>query len=133
MTNTEAASIIAIFHGAYPNSYFDGAVAEVWTNSLLVSAYDPAHRAAMEWIQLHQHFPTVAEFNGAIRRMATNGSTKELPRKAEPEHVVDIDAAKAAFTNGYRKARVKLGDDDPTIEKKLGGYMRNWDKIIPST
>jgi hypothetical protein len=29
VTNTEAASIVAILHGAYPGTYFDGAVAEV--------------------------------------------------------------------------------------------------------
>lgn len=130
MTNTEAASVIAILHGAYPNSYFDGAVAEVWTNSLLVSAYEPANRAAMEWIQLQTHFPTVAEFNGAIRRMATTGTTKQLPKV---EHVVDLDGAKAAFARGYRQSRSKLGDDDPTIEQKLNRYLQNWDKIIPTT
>lgn len=124
MTHTEAATVVAILHGAYPGTYFDGAVAEVFTNSLLVTEYEPARQAAEEWVASVDRFPTVAELNGAIRRIRQRDRERQLP----PETIEKPDRAiaRAAFTRGYRQARVKAGDSDPEIDVKLERHLRAW-------
>ena len=130
MTNTEAASLIAILHGAYPGTYFDNAVAEVFTNSLLVSDYETAEQAITDWVKNTERFPTVAEINGAIRRIHERANQRELPR--ERYEIADKKAAAEAFERGYVRARSEAGDDMDEIRRKLDRHLRAW-KLIPAT
>lgn len=125
MTNTEAASVVAILHGAYPGTYFDGAVAEVFTNSLLMSDFATAERAAIDWVRSMERFPTVAELNGSIRRIRERASQdREL---AKPENkVADREQARAAFMKSYTRARTEAGEDLDTINEKLDRHLRAW-------
>lgn len=131
MTNTEAASVVAILHGAYPGTYFDGAVAEVFTNSLLVTDFEAAQTAAQKWVASMQRFPTVAELNGEIRRVRERSNEeREIP--APPSSVATREQARAAFSSGYAQARSKAGDDMDGINQKLDRHLRSWG-LTPTT
>lgn len=125
MTNTEAASVVAILHGAYPGTYFDGAVAEVFTNSLMMSDFETAQQAATDWVRSMERFPTVAELNGSIRRIRERArQDREL---AKPEHkVADKGQACEAFSHGYIRARTEAGEDLKVINEKLDRHLRAW-------
>lgn len=123
MTNTEAAQLVAILHGAYPGTYFDGAVAEVFTNSLLASQYDVALEAVSDWVQRVDHFPTVAEINGAIRRI---NERHQAPSAVAPSAVASKAAAREAFSRGYIRARTEAGEAMETITPKLEEHLRAW-------
>jgi len=77
MTSQEAASIIAMFHGAYPRTDIDDAVTEVWMNTLTMLDPDTAYSAAEIWINEKQFWPTIAEFNNLIRNVRQKNA---LPR-----------------------------------------------------
>ena len=130
MTNTEAATIVAILHGAYPGTYFDGAVAEVFTNSLMTTDFEVAHQAANEWVQGTDRFPTLAELNGLIRRIRQRGNEREIERAVV--EVATKEQAAAAFERGYTRARSEAGDDMDEISRKLRNHLRAWG-IYPAT
>lgn len=129
MTNSEAAAIIATFHGAYPNTYFDDSVAEVWANSLMVSAFQPAQKAAVRWINTMTRFPTIAEFNGEITREVGRGRDAALPTP-EPEKQLTSDQRRAAFARGYERARREAGDSDDEIAFKLDRKFVEIDALV---
>jgi hypothetical protein len=125
MTNTEAASIVAILHGAYPGTYFDGAVAEVFVNSLMMADFATAEQAVTEWVRSMDRFPTVADLNGSIRRIRQRESQdREL---AKPQNkIADREQACEAFSRGYIRARTEAGEDLDTINEKLVRHLRAW-------
>lgn len=131
MTNTEAAALVAILHGAYPGTYFDGAVAEVFTNSLLVANYDIAHTATMHWVNSMDRFPTIRELNGEMTRMRNReNENRELAR---PENkTADKPQACEAFSRGYIRARTEAGEAMETIQPKLERLLRQWG-LIPTS
>lgn len=129
MTNTETASLLAEFHGAFPNVYVDEAVAEVWANALALTDFGPAREAAAHWVQTMTRFPTIAEFNGEVRRIETRGNENELPEGKAPP---DVGAAKAAFQEGYRKAKRLAGENPEDSDYKLNGYLRDWPHVGPN-
>jgi hypothetical protein len=128
VTNTEAAQLVAVLHGAYPNIRVDEALVETWTNVMTTMNYKAAQQAVTEWISSQTKFPTIAEINGAVRRIATGGP-KPLPAGVK---VADRATAQAAFAIGYERSRTELGDTPEQIDKKLEVYLKNWASIIPS-
>ena len=127
MTSQEAASILAVFHGAYPNIKLDDAVAITWANALDTDEYHLARQAVHEWVSLQQWWPSIAEFRAAMRRIKELNSPKPLPQRSS---VATMEEAKEAFSQGYRRSRMRLGDDDEQIEEKLGGLLRKWPDAI---
>jgi hypothetical protein len=123
MTNTEAASIIALFHGAFPSVFVDEAVVEFWANALATSDFPPARQAAIEWTTTMTRFPTVAEFRAEVRRIREKSKQWALPTDVVKP---DISAAKAAFESGFRAAKQLAGADPDEIDTKLTGYLRGW-------
>lgn len=77
MTSQEAASVIAMFHGAFPRTDIDDAVTEVWMNTLKMLDPVVAYDAAEQWINEKQFWPTVAEFNQVVRNIRKHDA---LPR-----------------------------------------------------
>jgi len=116
MNSAEAAELIGALHGAYPGTYFDGAVGETFANSFITNDYLPTRQAVAQWINTMDRFPTVAELNGLVRRIKGNNEPAAL---VEPIGERNIERARAAFENGYRRAREKAGDDPESIEQKL--------------
>jgi hypothetical protein len=131
MTHSEAGQLIAVLHGAYPGTYFDGAVAEVFTNSLMTSDYELANTVITEWVNTTDRFPTVAEINGAMRRHRerSNGQ-RELPRSHYES--ADRERAAEAFSRGYIRARTEAGDDLDVIQPKLDRLLQQW-KLSPAS
>jgi hypothetical protein len=83
MNSIEAARVLAKFHGAYPRVEIDDAVAATWMNTLGTGDYGWAMSTADEWINTETWWPTVAEFNGLMRRLrqgaANDGDERVLP------------------------------------------------------
>jgi hypothetical protein len=128
MNSSEAAELLNILHGAFPGTYFDGSVAEVFSNSFITNDYEASKQAVHDWVARVDHFPTIAELNAAIRRLKgrdTDGRALTTGR-AEPPDVATIERAKLAFSDGYRRQRSKMGDTPEQIEVKLAGYMRKF-------
>lgn len=125
MSSAEAASLIAVLHGAYPGTYFDGAVGDVFANSLITNDYESSRRAVNEWVTSMDRFPTIAELNRVVRRIKehTEEQTRALPA---PERTLDRAGAAAAFRHGYHQARVRAGDAEHEIEAKVGTYLRRY-------
>jgi hypothetical protein len=126
MNSTQAASLVAILHGAYPGTYMDGAVGETFMNSFITNDYDASKAAISEWVNTMDRFPTIAELNRTIRRIKGTDvpdNVRQLPQKDEP---VDVKMAAAAFERGYRRSREKLGDTEEMIQKKLDVYLRSF-------
>jgi hypothetical protein len=125
MNSSQAADLISILHGAYPGTYFDGPVAETFSNSFITNDYEASAQAVQEWVNTMDRFPTIAELNRTIRRIrgATEDSIPQLPRPEEP---VDVKVAARAFERGYRQARGRLGDTDAQIDEKLAVYLRKF-------
>ena len=129
MTNTETASVLAVFHGAFPSVYVDEAVAEVWANAMSLTPFDPARKAALHWVETMTRFPTIAEFNSEIRRFRAQANGEALPEETiEP----DVGAAKAAFQAGYRQSRSLAGANSKDIDNRLSGYLRDWPHVSPN-
>jgi hypothetical protein len=131
MTHSEAEQLIAVLRGAYPGTYFDGAVAEVFTNSLMTSEYELAQSVITEWVNTTDRFPTVAEINGAMRRHRerSNGQ-RELPRNHYES--ADRERAAEAFSRGYIRARTEAGESMETIQPKLDRLLKQW-KLTPTS
>jgi hypothetical protein len=130
VTNTEAASLIAILHGAYPGTYFDGAVAEVFTNSLMTSDYELANTVITEWVKTSDRFPTVAEINGAMRRHRDRANQDR--QLARPEsRIAGKEEAAEAFSRGYIRARTEAGEAMEEIQPKLDRLLKQW-KLAPA-
>jgi len=126
VTSAEAASLLDILHGAYPGTYFDGPVAETFSNSFITNDYAASHQAVTEWVNTMDRFPTIAELNRTIRRLKGTDvpdNVRQLARKDEP---VDVEVAAAAFSRGYRQSRVRAGDTEEEIEAKLSVYLRSF-------
>jgi hypothetical protein len=130
MNNAEAAEIVATLHGAYPGSYFDGAVAEVFVNSLLTANFATAQATVAEWVKSIDRFPTIAELNGAMRRLRERESQeRQLPRGGY--EVADRATAREAFSRNYIRARTEAGESMEDITPKLERHLRAW-KLHPS-
>ena len=127
MTSAEAASILAVLHGAYPNTRLDDAVSHVWENSLLTADFATARQAASEWVAREKWWPTVAEFNGNMRHIREVNNPPALPPTTR---IADMQQAQAAFSEGYRRSRHKLGDNDEQIQEKLDVLLRRWPGAI---
>ena len=124
MTSAEAASLLDILHGAYPGTYFDGPVAETFSNSFITNDFLASRQAVNEWVNTMDRFPTIAELNRMIRRLkGGDDNVRALPSR---EVVVDVEVAAQAFSDGYRRSRAKLGDTDSQIEEKLSVYLRRF-------
>lgn len=125
MNSSQAADLISILHGAYPGTYFDGPVADTFSNSFITNDYDASAQAVQEWVNTMDRFPTIAELNRTIRRIKghADDNVRQLPRPDEP---VDVKVAAAAFERGYRQARARLGDTDDQIDEKLAVYLRKF-------
>ena len=128
MTSNEAAELISILHGAYPGTYFDGPVAETFANSFITNDYGYSKQAIHEWVNTMDRFPTIAELNRHIRRLKGD-DTPAIPQ--ESSQPVDRNAARQAFTNGYRRARVHAGDSDPEIQAKLDVHWERFMRSVP--
>lgn len=128
MNSAEAANILAVFHGAYPNIKLDEAVAHVWENSLLTADFQTARQAASEWVALEKWWPTVAELNGNMRHIKETNNPPALPPAV---NVADMDQAKAAFESGYRRSRTRTDDSDVEVQEKLDRMLRRWPGDIP--
>lgn len=126
MTPAQAAQLVAVLHGAYPGTYFDGPVAEVFVNSLQSSDYDIANEVVTEWVQRVDRFPTVAELNGAIHRRRQSARDNELPRGNYA--TADREQAIAAFSRGYIRARTEAGESMEEIQPKLDRLLKQWFK-----
>ena len=125
MTNTEAADIVQYLVGAYPGTYFKGPTAEVFVNSLMTSQSDIATKAALQWVETMDHFPTMAELNGIIRQLRNReNEDRQLPRAGY--QVADKPEACEAFSRGYIKARTQAGEAMETIQPKLDRLLRQW-------
>ena len=123
MNSAEAATILAIFHGAYPNVKLDEAVAGVWENSLALDKFHIARLAANEWVSLQQWWPTPAEFRQKMRRV----QEVNYPKTALPgSKVATMEEAMTAFSAGYRHSRVRAGDTDEQMQEKLDVLLRSW-------
>jgi hypothetical protein len=125
MTSAEAAQLLAVLHGAYPGTYFDGAVGEVFANSFLTNDYGYANLAVSEWVQTMDRFPTIAELNRTIRRLKDDaeGNVRQL----HPGNVIaTVEVAERAFREGYRISRMRAGDSEEEMEAKLAEYMRKF-------
>ena len=96
----------------------------------MTSQPDVATKAALQWVETMDHFPTIAELNGLIRRIRERASERELPR--ERYEIADKKAAAEAFERGYVRARSEAGDDMDEIRRKLDRHLRAW-KLIPAT
>lgn len=132
MTNTEVAALVAVLHGAYPGTYFDGAVAEVFTNSMLTADYDVANAVITHWVGSMDRFPTVAELNGAMRRHRERASQdRQLPTRGEYK-TADREVAAEAFSRGYIRARTEAGEAMDTIQPKLDRLLKQW-KLDPAS
>jgi hypothetical protein len=116
MNSNEAATVIAVMHGAYPNVRLDDAVAEVWANSLLATDFDIARRAVNEWVSTMTRWPTVAELNGIMRRLRAGiDEFDALPPAREP--LLTWHEARDAIERGYRSERRRLGATDDDIDR----------------
>jgi hypothetical protein len=124
MTSAEAASLLDILHGAYPGTYFDGPVAETFSNSFITNDYSASKQAVTEWVNTMDRFPTIAELNRTIRRL--KGETDNVRALPSRDIVVDVEVAARAFSDGYRRSRAKLGDTDEQIDTKLSDYLRRF-------
>lgn len=130
MNNTEAADIVEYLVGAYPGTYFNGPTAEVFVNSLKVTDFDIAKQAATEWVQSTDRFPTIAELNGAMRRIRDRANQdRELPRGRY--EIADRATACEAFSRSYIRARTEAGDSMDDIAPKLERHLRAW-KLHPA-
>ena len=127
MTSAEATAIFAVLHGAYPNTRLDDAVSHVWENSLLTADFATARQATAERDAREKWWPTVAEFNGNMRRIRETNNPPALPPTTR---VANMQEAKAAFSDGYRHSRRKAGDTEEQIEEKLGRLMRRFPESI---
>ncbi|WP_373067578.1 hypothetical protein [Gemmatimonas sp.] len=123
MTGNEAADIVEYLVGAYPGTYFQGPTAEVFVNSLSVSDYGVAKKAAIEWVQSMDVFPTVAQLNGTIRRLR---GASEPAALREQTQVATKEQAQGAFLGGYRAARSQAGDSREEIEAKAEAHKEHW-------
>lgn len=126
MNSSQAADLISILHGAYPGTYFDGPVAETFSNSFMTNDFEASKQAITEWVNTMDRFPTIAELNRTIRRIRGHDvpdNVRQLPSKDEP---IDVEVAARAFERGYRQSRVRAGDSDPEIEAKLSVYLRKF-------
>jgi len=123
MTNSEASDIVEYLVGAYPGTYFQGPTAEVFVNSLSVSDYGVAKKAAIEWVQSMDVFPTVAQLNGTIRRLR---GASEPAALREQTQVATKEQAQAAFLGGYRAARSQAGDSREEIDAKAEAHKEHW-------
>ena len=123
MTNNEAADIVEYLVGAYPGTYFQGPTAEVFVNSLSVSDYGVAKKAAIEWVQTMTVFPTVAQLNGAIRRLRGASEPGAIPERTT---TATKEEAQRAFVEGYERARRQAGDTPEQIEAKIAAQKDQW-------
>jgi hypothetical protein len=127
MTSQEAAQLLAVLHGAYPGTYFDGPVAEVFANSFLTNDYDHANAAVTSWVNTMERFPTIAELNREIRRLKGDSGERQLEARVP---LATVEVAERAFRDGYRQARMRAGDTPEQIDAKLGDYMRRFPGLI---
>lgn len=127
MNSAEAAQLLSTLHGAYPGTYFDGSVAETFSNSFITNDFEVAKAAVTDWVARVDRFPTIAELNALIRRLrgreTEDDDRRELPAGNGP---CTVDQAREAFSKSYRRARAELGDDNDTIEEKLNVLMRRF-------
>lgn len=126
MTNNEAADIVEYLVGAYPGTYFNGPTAEVFVNSLATNEYDSSKKAALEWVNSMDRFPTIAELNRTIRRIKGTDVPDNVRQLSRPDETVNVEVAAQAFSRGYRQSRVRAGDTDEEIEAKLSVYLRKF-------
>jgi hypothetical protein len=125
VNNNEAANIVEYLVGAFPGTYFSGPTAEVFVNSLQTNEYENAQKAAVEWVNSMDRFPTIAELNRTIRRLKGEAdNVRQLPRSRD--EVASIEVAIRAFSDGYRRQRARLGDSPDQIEEKLSVYLRKF-------
>lgn len=116
MTHSEAAELIAALHGAFPKTYFDDAVGEMFANSFVLDDYEASKQAVVHWVQTMDRFPTIAELRRDTRRIKGQNEPAALQAPVEER---DIKKARDAFESGYRRARERAGDDPESIEQKL--------------
>ena len=116
MNSAEAATILAVFHGAYPNIKLDEAVTGVWGNALATADFQIGQLAVNEWVSLEQWWPTVAEFRTKMRRVQELNAPQSLPPTSR---VATVEETKAAFSSGYRRSRRKAGDTEEQTQEKL--------------
>ena len=133
MTNSQAAELVALLHGAFPGSYFDGAVAEVFTNSLLTCDYERALEAVSTWCRTQTTWPTIVELNALMRRQSERAAEESNVRQLRPrDEMPPKQIAAEAFARGYRKARREAGEDADETERKLPLILRSWN-LPPTT
>lgn len=126
MTSIEAAQLINMLHGAYPGTYFDGPVAETFSNSFVTNDYEASKQAITEWVATMDRFPTIAELNRTIRRIKGTDVPDNVRQLSRPDEPIDVEVAARAFERGYRQSRVRAGDTDEEIEAKLSVYLRKY-------
>jgi len=120
VNSNQAADLLNALHGAYPDVFVDDAVASTFANSFALNEFEFAAQAVEEWITTMTRFPTIAELNGIIRRLKY--AHEEPPAITEGVRP-DIEVARRAFSDGYRRARARLGDTDEEIDRKLEAHM----------
>lgn len=121
--------MMAALHGAYQSWDIDQATASVWSHAFQGSSYIVTMQAVEQWISHSPWPPTIADIQQVKRTILERESN--VRRLPSPEHVIDVDVAKEAFSRGYIQSRSKLGDDMVTIERKLAGYLRKFPGSIP--
>lgn len=123
MTPQEVARLLSALHGAYPHVEIDDSVIAVWANGMALTDYAHAMTAATEWIQTSTWWPTIAEFNGMVRRIRDNDTNSNGHVRIAASPSADVAAAAAAFHRGYRRARVAVGDTPELIDAKAASYL----------
>lgn len=107
MTEAEAIQIAGMFISAFPNTPADDGTIDLWVTALAFVDVHDGRRVAMELVNTHKFFPTIAEFNDILngykrRRDLENGGRREIGGGAIVSHTEGMRIAKAAYIGERR-------------------------------